>query len=163
MQRIEESEILHNGGTVWKNKGVRGREWWTRTDWFCWHMQGADFFCANEDLLICCTLTFQHFTPHKAPECTKLHANGELRVILELLLVRPPRHVNLLGLQGVVHGKGNGCDTQFCIDPCVEGLAFLSLHTEFRVSCRTHLPEQTGIQFLAQGHLQAEDICLLIQ
>lgn len=116
------------------------------------------FSCVNEGLLIRRTLTFQHFTPHKAPGCTTPHSDGEMRARLELLLVRPPRHVNLLGLQRVAHWKGNGCDTRFCIDPCMEGPAFLSIHTEVRVSCRTCLLTQTRIQL---KDTRAEGGCLL--
>lgn len=112
------------------------------------------FSCVNEGLLIRRTLTFQHFTPHKAPGCTKPHSDGEMRA----RLVRPLRHVNLLGLQRFAHWKGNGCDTRFCIDPCIEGPAFLSIHTEVRVSCRTCL-QLTRMQL---KDTRAEGGCLLI-
>lgn len=44
----------------------------------------AGLFSLNEGLLILRTLTFQHFSPHKAPGCTKPHVDCESRARREL-------------------------------------------------------------------------------
>lgn len=75
------------------------------------------FYWLNENLLICHTLTFLHFTTHYAPGCTKL---------CFLLTVNWAGvwsfywHTHPVMLTFWVLQCTASCNTWFCIDPCKE-------------------------------------------